>query len=381
MIKKVLKYCETPAYIIDEKLLTKNLEILAELEKETGAKILLAQKCFSCYEFYPLISKYLSGTTASGLYEARLAGEFFSGENHVYSPAYKESEIKEIAKICDAIYFNSFRQIEKFSGIVKAAGKKVFLRINPEHSTQEISIYDPCDENSRLGVRLKDFESASPELVKILDGLHFHTLCEQNSDALEETVEVVERNFAEILRRVKFLNLGGGHHITKKSYDINRLKKIIRHLQKNYDLQIYLEPGEAVALNAGFLVAEVLEIQPERNGISNAIIDASAECHMPDVIEMPYRPNIIGAGKIGEKPFNYRFGGATCLAGDVIGEYSFDNPLREGDRIIFKDMAIYTMVKNNTFNGMKLPAIYKIDSSGKLVLIKNFGYEDFKVRL
>ncbi len=381
MIEKILPEVETPAYIISEKLLTENLKVLSEIQKTTGAKILLAQKCFSGFYFYPLISRYLSGTTSSGLYEARLAAEFFPGENHVFSPAYKKSEIEELAKICDCVYFNSFRQVEKFAGIVKAAGKKIFLRINPEHSTQKISIYDPCDENSRLGVRIGDFKNASPELVKIPDGLHFHTLCEQNSDALEETAEVVEKNFSEILHRVKFLNLGGGHHITKKSYDINRLKKIIRRFQENYDLQIYLEPGEAVALNAGFLIAQVLEIQPERKGISNAIIDASAECHMPDVIEMPYRPNIIGAGKVGEKKFNYRFGGATCLAGDVVGEYSFDKPLADGDKIIFEDMAIYTMVKNNTFNGMKLPAIYDLKSSGELHLIKNFGYENFKNRL
>lgn len=368
---------ETPAYVIDEKLLTRNLEILAEVQASTGAKILLAQKCFSAFYFYPLIRKYLCGTAASGLYEARLSAEYFGGENHVYSPAYGAAEISEIAKLCDHVIFNSFRQVEKFAQDVKSAG----LRINPEHSTQKISLYDPCNENSRLGVRFEEFKSARRDLIERLDGLHFHTLCEQNSDALDETVAAVEEKFGAYLRKMKWLNLGGGHHITRQDYDIARLKKIIRRLQKNYGVEVYLEPGEAVALDAGFLAAKVLEIQSERGGISNAILDVSAACHMPDVLEMPYRPEIIGADKSGVKKFSYRFGGATCLAGDVIGEYSFDAPLAEGDEIIFKDMAIYTMVKNNTFNGMKLPAIYAKDLHGNLTLIKDFGYEDFKQRL
>lgn len=367
----------TPAYVVDEKLLTRNLEILAEVQRSTGAKILLAQKCFSAFYFYPLIKKYLAGTAASGLYEAKLSAEYFGGENHVYAPAYNAAEIPELAKICDHVIFNSFAQVEKFARHVKSAG----LRINPEHSTQKISIYDPCAENSRLGVRIDEFKSARRELIEMLDGLHFHTLCEQNSDALEETVDAVEKNFGAYLHGMKWLNLGGGHHITKKNYDVDRLKKIIRHLQKNYGVEIYLEPGEAVALDAGFLVAKVLEIQPERNGVRNTILDASAACHMPDVLEMPYRPEIVGADKVGALKFNYRFGGATCLAGDVIGEYSFDTPLSEGDEIIFRDMAIYTMVKNNTFNGMKLPAIYAKKISGELELIKNFGYEEFRRRL
>ena len=368
---------ETPAYIIDEKLLVRNLEILAEVQNSTGAKILLAQKCFSAFYFYPLIKKYLCGTASSGLYEAKLSKEFFGSENHVYSPAFKDSEIAEIAEICDHVIFNSFRQVEKFSKFVKSAG----LRINPEHSTQKISIYDPCNENSRLGVRIDEFKSALSDLIEKLDGLHFHTLCEQNSDALEETVAVVEKNFGEFLYKMKWLNLGGGHHITKKNYDVERLKKIICRLKNTYGVEIYLEPGEAVALDAGFLVAKVLEIQNLRDGVQNVIIDASAACHMPDVLEMPYTPKIIGAAERGVKKFNYRFGGATCLAGDVIGEYSFDNPLKEGDEITFCDMAIYTMVKNNTFNGVKLPAIYARNLDGTLTLIKNFGYDDFKSRL
>ena len=368
---------ETPAYVVDEKLLTRNLEILAEVQRSTGAKILLAQKCFSAFYFYPLIRKYLAGTAASGLYEARLAAEYFGGENHVYAPAYKAAEISELARICDHVIFNSFAQVEKFAAGVKSVG----LRINPEHSTQKISIYDPCAENSRLGVRIDEFKSARRDLIERLDGLHFHTLCEQNSDALEETVDAVEEKFGAYLHKMKWLNLGGGHHITRRDYDVERLKKIIRRLQETYGVEIYLEPGEAVALDAGFLVAQILEIQPARNGVQNVIIDASAACHMPDVLEMPYRPEIIGAEKIGALKFNYRFGSATCLAGDVIGEYSFAEPLAEGDEIIFKDMAIYTMVKNNTFNGAKLPAIYVRNLDGDLKLIKNFGYEDFRSRL
>ena len=379
-MEKFLRNCPTPSYVVSESLLRKNLEILADLQNSTGAKILLAQKCFSMFSLYPLIKKYLCGTAASGLHEARLSQEFFGGENHVYSPAYKNSEIEELVKICDHIIFNSFRQVEKFAVTVKKFNRGVGLRINPEYSTQEHEIYDPCGKNSRLGVRLDEFRENS-DLVKILDGLHIHTLCEQNSDALEETLQVFEKNFGDALHNMKWLNLGGGHHITKKNYDIERLKKIIRHLQEKYSLQIYLEPGEAIALDAGFLVAEVLEIQRERNGVFNAIIDASAACHMPDVIEMPYRPQILGAGKVGEKKFSYRFGGATCLAGDVIGEYSFENSLNEGDKIIFTDMAIYTMVKNNTFNGVNLPSIYILDDENNLRLVKNFGYEDFKKRL
>lgn len=368
----------TPCYVIDERRLTANLETLAAIQRHTNAKILLAQKCFSAFRFYPLIRKYLRGTAASGLYEARLSHEYFGGENHIYSPAYNDSEIDEIAEICDHVIFNSFRQVEKFGNIVKVAGKSVGLRINPEHSTQKVAIYDPCNETSRLGVRVDEFQSARRELIDVLDGLHIHTLCEQNSDALEETVAVVENKFDEYLRGVKWLNLGGGHHITRQDYDIARLERVITHLQNKYDVDIYLEPGEAVALNAGYLIATVLEIQPARNGIHNAIIDASAACHMPDVLEMPYRPEVIGAVDNGK--YKYRFGGATCLAGDVVGEYSFDTPLGEGDRIIFGDMAIYTMVKNNTFNGMKLPAIYALTSSG-LNLVKDFGYHDFKMRL
>ena len=380
--KEIFNFIPTPSYVIFESLLKKNLQILSTLQDETSVKILLAQKCFSMFYFYPLIEKYLSGTAASGLFEAKLAKEFFHGENHVFAPAYKSEEIEEIAAICEHVIFNSFRQVEKFAGIVKKNSHQVGLRINPEHSTQTHAIYDPCSPTSRLGVRFNEFEKiveTQPELLKMIDGLHMHTLCEQNSDALDETVDVLIKKFDRQLRNISWINLGGGHLITKNDYDIDRLKRIIKKLQNNYDLKIYLEPGEAIALNAGFLVATVLEIHQPINGISNVIIDASAACHMPDVLEMPYRPEVVG--DIPNGKFKYRLGSMTCLAGDVIGEYSFDKPLNEGDKIIFEDMAIYTMVKNNTFNGMPLPSIIAVDENNNFKIVREFSYEDFKNRL
>ena len=372
----------TPSYVISESLLKHNLEILSNLQKDTGVKVLLAQKCFSMYYFYPLIEKYLSGTAASGLFEARLANEYFHGENHVFSPAYKSEEIEEIASICEHVIFNSFRQVEKFAPIVKSNNHQIGLRINPEHSTQTHAIYDPCSPTSRLGVRFDEFQeiaNAQPELLSMLDGIHMHTLCEQNSDALEETVDVLIQKFDRWLGQFKWINLGGGHHITRKDYDIERLKRCIKNLQDKYNLTVYLEPGEAVAMNAGFLVSTVLEIHKPINGISNVIVDASAACHMPDVIEMPYRPDVIGDTPNGQ--YKYRLGSMTCLAGDVIGEYSFNEPLKEGDRIIFTDMAIYTMVKNNTFNGMPLPTIIAVDENDNFKIIREFSYKNFKLRL
>lgn len=372
---------ETPAYVIKESLLQHNLEILSRLQEKTGVKILLAQKCFSMFYFYPLIEKYLSGTAASGLYEARLAHEHFNGENHVFSPAYKAEEIEEIASICEHVVFNSFRQVEKFATIVKSHNHQVGLRINPEHSTQTHAIYDPCSPTSRLGVRVVEFKEVfetQPELIELIDGIHMHTLCEQNSDALEETVEVLIDKFGKWLHKFKWINLGGGQLITKENYNIERLKRVIERLQRKYNLTVYLEPGEAIALNAGFLVSTVMEIQQPIEGTSNVIIDASAACHMPDVLEMPYRPDVIGDTPNGK--YKYRLGSMTCLAGDVIGEYAFDKPLHEGDKIIFTDMAIYTMVKNNTFNGMPLPKII-VDSEGVYKTIRSFDYADFKSRL
>ena len=375
--EKKTEHLKTPCYVIDEAKLTENLEILHGVEERTGCRILLAQKAFSCYHLYPLIGEYISGTACSGLYEAKLGYECMGKENHVFSAAYREDEIDEIISCCGHIIFNSFSQLDKYRERVLKAGKKIGLRINPELSTQEgHEIYDPCSPKSRLGITLKNFR---PEDLQGVSGLHFHTLCEQNSDALEATLDAVEEKFGNILRNMEWINFGGGHHITRSDYDIPRLERCIRRIQEKYGLTVYLEPGEAVALNAGYLVSTVLDIT--ENDMPIAILDTSAACHMPDVLEMPYRPPLIGAGEAGEKPYTCRLGSQTCLAGDAIGEYSFDEPLKIGDKLIFGDMAIYSMVKNNTFNGMPLPSILLLKKSGEVQVLKSFGYEDFKMRL
>ena len=363
----------TPAYVLDESALRRNLKILLDVQQRSGCKILLAQKAFSMFAVYPMISEYLAGTTASGLYEARLGHEEFgAGDVHVFSPAYKENEICDIAKYADHIVFNSFAQLRKLRGYCK--GKSLGIRINPECSTQDEPIYDPCAPDSRLGVTLANFDEAEFEGV---DGIHFHTLCEQGFEPLAKTVEAVEQKFGKYLHKCKWVNFGGGHHITKTGYDIEGLLSLIKRFSEKYGVQVYLEPGEAVVLNAGWLVAEVMEIV--HNGIEIAILDTSAACHMPDVLEMPYRPPLFNSGHPGEKRYTYRLSSRTCLAGDIIGDYSFYEPLKEGDRLCFEDMALYTMVKNNTFNGMPLPDIGILRSSYELV--KRFGYEDFKGRL
>jgi carboxynorspermidine decarboxylase len=367
---------KTPYYVVDERLLIKNLEILKSVSEQAGCKILLAQKAFSMFAVYPLIRKYLAGTTASGLYEAKLGHEEMGGETHIFSAAYNQDEFDEICEICDHIVFNSFSQLEKYRDKVIRYGKEFGVRINPEHSTQNNAIYDPCSKGSRLGVTLKNFRE---DLLSGVSGLHFHTLCEQNSDDLVETLKVFEKNFGKYLHDMKWVNFGGGHHITRDDYDIETLIKSIIYFKDKYGVEVYLEPGEAIALNAGFLVASVQDIV--ENDMSNVIIDASAACHMPDVLEMPYRPVIIDSDLPNKKPNTYRVGGPTCLAGDIIGDYSFDKPLEIGQKLIFCDMAIYTMVKNNTFNGMKLPSIALAGKDGKVKLIKEFGYNDFKNRL
>lgn len=368
---------KTPCFVVDEKRLTDNLEILKDVSERAGCKILLAQKAFSMFYAYPLISKYLAGTTASGLYEARLGKEKFGGETHVFSPAYREDEFKEILKYADDIVFNSPIQVKKYAQKAKDLGKSVGLRVNPECSTQEgHAIYDPCSPGSRLGTTLANFDES---VLPLLDGLHFHTLCEQNSDDLETTAKAFEEKFGKYLKGMKWLNFGGGHHITRKDYDREKLISVVKHFREKYDVEVYLEPGEAVVLNAGFLVSTVLETM--NNGMDIAILDTSAACHMPDVIEMPYRPPLINSGEPNEKAFTYRLGGPTCLAGDVIGDYSFDQPLKEGDKVIFEDMALYTMVKTNTFNGMPLPSILYRKSNGEIITVKTFGYEDFVSRL
>lgn len=367
---------KTPYYVTDEKLLIKNLEILKTVADKSGCKILLAQKAFSMFSLYPLISKYLCGTAASGLYEAKLGYEYFGGETHIFSAAYNETDFDEICKISDHIIFNSFSQLNKFKDKVLNNGKQIGLRINPQFSTQSHGIYDPCAEGSRLGITADKFPDTLPYYI---DGLHFHTLCEQNSDALELTLEAVEKRFGKYLNGLKWVNFGGGHHITRDDYDREKLINCIKKFKEKYHTEVYLEPGEAVALNAGFLVSTVLDIT--ENGGNIAILDTSAACHMPDVLEMPYTPKIIGAKEPSILPYTYKLGGPTCLAGDIIGSYSFEKPLYVGDKLIFCDMAIYTMVKNNTFNGMKLPSIALAKTDGNVKLIKEFGYENFKNRL
>ncbi len=365
----------TPCFVVDEELLIKNLEILKRVMDRTGCHILLAQKCFSMFSVYPLIGKYLSGTTASGLYEAKLGREYMNGENHVYSAAYRDDEIDEILSICDHIVFNSFSQWEHFKEKSLASGRECGLRINPECSTQEgHAIYDPCSKYSRMGITIDNFDKRNLEGIS---GLHFHTLCEQNSDDLVKTLEAVEEKFGDILCGMKWLNFGGGHHITRADYDIETLIKCINHMKEKYDLQIYIEPGEAVALNAGFMVSTVLDII--HNEMNIAIMDTSAACHMPDVLEMPYRPEMVNEAEK-DSGILYRLGGLTCLAGDVIGDYYFNKQLKAGDRVRFCDMAIYSMVKTNTFNGMRLPSIaYKKGS--EISMVHEFSYEDFKMRL
>ena len=368
---------KTPYFLVDEERLVKNLELLKEIQKETGCRILLAQKAFSGFFAYPLMRRYLAGTTASGLCEARLGKEEFGGETHVFSPAYREDEFEELLSYADHFVFNSPAQLRRYAGRAKQAGKSVGLRVNPECSTQEgHEIYDPCAPGSRLGTVKEQFDE---ELLPLLDGLHFHTLCEQNSDDLETTAQAFEEKFGRYLRQMKWVNFGGGHHITREDYDVERLKRVIRHFREQYGVEVYLEPGEAVVLNAGFFVSSVLETM--KNGMDIAILDTSAACHMPDVLEMPYRPPVLSSGMPGEKEHTYRLAGPTCLAGDVIGDYSFDHPLAEGEQVVFGDMALYTMVKTNTFNGMILPSIVWRNRDGEEILIKEFGYEDFKGRL
>ena len=377
---------KTPAYVIDEKMLIHNLEILHKVEEDTGCHILLAQKAFSAYAEYPLIGKYISGTTASGIYEARLGAECMGKENHVFAPAFTDEDMDELVNICDHVVFNSVSQLKKHKARCIEAGVSFGLRVNPEFSTQgDHAIYDPCAPGSRLGVTLKNLKAAleeEPDVLSGMEGIHFHTLCEQNSDDLEATLKAVEEKFGFLMKDMKWVNFGGGHHITREDYDIETLEKCISHVQKKYDVQVYVEPGEAVALSAGYLVTTVLD--KVENGITTLILDASAACHMPDVLEMPYTPPLRDGLKISDidgGEFRYRLSSYTCLAGDIIGDYQFSREINVGDRLVFEDMAIYSMVKNNTFNGIPLPDIVIMDSDGECKVWKHFGYEDFKGRL
>ena len=372
----------SPCFVVDEVAVEKNLQVLQLVQQRSGAKILLALKAFSMFSMAPLIKKYLRGTCASGLHEAMLGREEFGGEVHTFSAAYSESDLTEILNITDHLVFNSFSQWRRFQPMVDAVKLKrpcinVGLRVNPMHSEGSTPIYDPCAPGSRLGIPYSEFDNQS---LQGITGIHFHTLCEQAYEPLARTLDVIEQKFAEVLPKLEWVNFGGGHHITKPNYNIEALVERIKSFQAKYDVQVYLEPGEAIAIHTGVLVSEVLDLT--HNDMDLAILDTSATCHMPDILEMPYRPGIINAGEANEYAHGYRLGGQTCLAGDVIGDYSFDKPLQIGQRLMFDDMSHYTMVKTTTFNGIKLPTIAIWNSiSNQVRIIKQFGYQDFKQRL
>ncbi|MCR6654025.1 MAG: carboxynorspermidine decarboxylase [Cellvibrionaceae bacterium] len=372
----------SPCYVVDAAAIERNLRVLARVQEESGAKVLLALKAFSMFAVAPLVMRYLKGTCASGLFEARLGREEFGGEVHTYAAAYRPQEMEAILEASDHVVFNSFDQWQRFKEQALAAqarrpGLEFGLRINPEHSEGATPIYDPCAPCSRMGIPIARFEGQD---LTGLSGLHFHTLCEQDYEPLRRTLDVIETNFADYLPQMKWINFGGGHHITRDDYQVDALIERVKQFQNKYQVQVYLEPGEAIALNGGILVAEVLDTN--WNSMDLAILDTSATCHMPDVLEMPYRPRITGTGQPGELPHTYRLGGPSCLSGDVIGDYSFPSPLKVGQRMMFEDMAIYTMVKNTTFNGIPLPAIALYNSeTDELKIVKEFGYEHFLERL
>lgn len=377
-MKTAFEDIPTPCYVVDEAALEKNLRVLDSVQRRTGCKIIMALKGFAMFSVFPLIREYLHGVTASSLDEAQLGFREFGGEVHVFAPAYRESEFDELLGYTHHLVFNSFSQWNRYKGWVARSGRNIAcgMRVNPEHSEVSVPLYDPCGPFSRLGVTRANFEADN---LQGLSGLHFHTLCELNADSLARTLPVFEEKFGEFLQGMQWVNFGGGHHITRQDYDVDLLCRLIDDFKRRYPVEVYLEPGEAIALNTGVLVASVLDIV--HNGMDIAILDTSAAAHMPDVLEMPYRPEIDGAGKPGDYPYTYRLGGMTCLAGDIIGDYSFSEPLSVGSRIVLLDMAHYTMVKNNTFNGVRLPSIAIRDRSGAVRVIRQFGYEDYRNRL
>ena len=378
-IVSILRQSPSPAYVVHLGKLEENLRILDDVQQRSGATVLLALKGFAMFGVFPLVRKYLKGVCASGPHEAQLCAEEFKGQVHSYAAGFKKGDVRECLQHSHHIVFNSFNQWKRFRPVVEASGKPVSagLRVNPEVSTGKVALYDPCAPGSRLGILRSEFEGESLESI---EGLHFHTLCEQNSDDLEKTLAGFEERFGEFIPRMKWINFGGGHHITREDYDREHLIRLVKDFRNRYGVAVFLEPGEAIALNTGLLVAEVIDVLQRDKPI--AILDTSVTAHMPDVLEMPYRPGIIGGGDPGEKAHTYRLGGLTCLAGDVIGDWSFDEPLKVGDRLAFTDMAHYTMVKNTTFNGVKLPSICTYDPESDTVqVIRKFGYADYRNRL
>lgn len=373
-----LKVPESPSWVIDLAALEDNLKILADVQAAAGCKILLALKGYAAWSTFPLVGRYLYGCTSSSPHEARLAREKMNKEVHAYAPAYSDADMDEMIELCDHIVFNSFNQWQQHKAKVQASGRAIScgIRINPEHREADVEMYDPCAPRSRLGTTRAQFR---PELLDGIEGLHFHNLCQLNSDALERTLKAVEEKFGEFIPKMKWINFGGGHHITRPDYDRERLIRLVKDFKARYGVEVYLEPGEAIAIRTGVLVATVMDILD--NGMPLAILDTSATAHMPDVLEMPYRPDIVDAGEPGEKPYTYRLGGLTCLAGDVIGDYSFDQPLTIGTRIVLLDMSHYTMVKTSNFNGVRLPSIVLRYPDDRYELIKSFGYEYYRDRL
>lgn len=374
-----IRTLKTPAYVCEEILLEKNLKLLYDIKKASGVKIILALKGFAMWSTFDLVGSYLDGCTASGLHEATLAKEEMGKEVHTYAPAFKAEEVTEIAGYSNHMVFNSTAQLLRFKDEALAANPNLSLslRINPEHSSSPVDLYNPCAPYSRLGVTLANFDIS---VLPFIAGLNFHALCEQGADALESVLKVFEKNFSHTFSSLKYVNFGGGHHITKQGYDVEKLINLIKAFKSRYPhLDVYLEPGEAVGWETGYLVSTVLDIVD--NGIKSLILDTSAEAHMPDTLAMPYRAMVRNSGKMGEKAYDYRLTGCTCLAGDIMGDYSFDKPVNIGDQIIFEDQIHYTFVKNTTFNGVVLPSLVLKKSNNKMYLVKSFGYETYKERL
>lgn len=379
LLLSILGEVVTPSYVIDELLIEENMKILQYVKDRTGCKILHALKAYASYHTFPLMRRYLDGVCASGLNEAKLGYYEFKKEVHTFGAAYSENNIEDIIRFSDVVIFNSFNQLAKFANRVKKSNKQVGIRVNPGYSEVETKMYDPCGTNSRLGVIHEIFQKEYQKYRDIIDGIHFHAMCEQNSDVLERILHRFIDRYGSYIRNVKWVSFGGGHHITRDDYDLELLVRLINDFKNTYGVEVYLEPGEASVLNCGYYVSSVLDIV--KNGMDIAIIDGSAEAHLPDVLLMPYRPHIVGSYPPYEKAYTYRIGGVSCLAGDIVGDYSFDEPLYESKKLVFTDMAHYTIVKNNCFNGINLPSIVILKKDGRISLVKKFSFRDFKRRL